>query len=77
MSVWHCLHLNETLTVMVLSDRNRLLVCLREPHSESRHPIEFHRWTLKEAMKAGDRLVQMYYPHDCSKSGCGRWHRVS
>ena len=76
MGVWHCLHMNERVTAVVTSDRNRLLVFLREPPGESRHPIEFHRWTLKEAMKAADRLVQMYYPHDCSEAECGRWHKV-
>lgn len=76
MSEWHCLHLEETLTAMAVSDKGRFLVRLREPPGESRHPIEFYRWTLRDALKAADRLVQAYYPHDCHECGCGEWRRL-
>ena len=76
MSEWHCDHLDDTLTAMAISDGARFLVRLREPPGEHRHPIEFHRWTLKDAQKAADRLVQAYYPHDCRESGCGAWRKL-
>ena len=76
MSEWHCTHLDETLTAMATSDGRRFLVRLREPAGERRNPIEFHRWTLRDAMAAGDRLVQAYYPHDCAECGCGKWQEV-
>jgi hypothetical protein len=76
MSVWHCLHLNESLTAMAISDGGRFLVRLREPEGERRHSIEFFRWTLKDAMKAADRLVQAYYPHDCAECECGEWRKL-
>ena len=76
MSVWQCFHLNDTLTAMAISDRNRFLVSLREPMGADRHVIEFYRWTLRDAMKAADRLVQAYYPHNCSECGCGRWRKL-
>jgi hypothetical protein len=76
MSEWHCTHLHGILTAMAISDRGRFLVRLREPQGENRHPIEFHRWTLREAREAGDRLVQAYYPHDCSEYDCGAWWKL-
>src|SRR5206468_11494308 len=76
MNVWQCLHLNETLTAIVISDRNRFLVRLREPPEEHRRPMEFYRWTLNDAKRAADRLVQVYYPHECSDSKCGRWRKL-
>ena len=76
MSEWRCYHLDETLTAMATSDNGRFLVRLREPPGEARHPIEFHRLTLKEALKAADRLVQAYYPHDCQEHGCGEWRKL-
>ena len=76
MSEWHCLHLDDTLTAMAISDQGRFLVRLREPPGEHRHPIEFHRWTLRDAQRAADRLVQAYYPHDCRESGCGSWEKL-
>ena len=76
MNEWHCLHLNESVTAMIISDRNRFLVRLREPQGDAHHSIEFYRWTLKDAMKAADRLVQAYYPHACSDSGCGEWWKL-
>ena len=76
MSEWRCYHLDETLAAMAISDGGRFLVRLREPAGESRHPIEFHRGTLKEATRAADGLVQAYYPHDCRERGCGAWHKL-
>jgi hypothetical protein len=76
MSEWHCLHLDDTLTAIVTSDKERFLVRLREPAGEHRHPIEFHRWTLRDARDAADRLVQAYYPHDCRMGGCGEWFEL-
>jgi hypothetical protein len=76
MSEWHCPHLDDTLTAMAISDRGRFLVRLREPPGEHRNPIEFHRWTLDDARRAADRLVQAYYPHDCSAHGCGAWYKL-
>jgi hypothetical protein len=76
MSVWHCSHLDDTLTAMATADRGRFLVRLREPPGQHRHPVEFHRWTLKDAKQAADKLVQAYYPHDCREHGCGEWEEV-
>jgi len=73
MSEWQCYHLDDTLTAIVVSDGHRFLVRMREPAGENRQPIEFFRWTLKDARKAADRLVQAYYPHECDKSCCGLW----
>jgi hypothetical protein len=68
MSEWHCLHLKDTLTAMAIADRGRFLVRLREPAGENRSPVEFHRWTLKDA--------KAYYPHDCGECGCGEWEEL-
>jgi hypothetical protein len=76
MSEWHCLHMDDTLTAMVTSDGRRFLVHLREPPGEHRRPVEFHRWTLADALGAADRLVQAYYPHDCGEYGCGEWQKL-
>ena len=76
MSEWHCLHLDDTLTAMAISDGPRFLVRLREPPGERRNAIEFHRGTLAEARRAADRLVQAYYPHDCREHGCGEWRKL-
>jgi len=73
MSMWRRHHLDATLTAVVIPDNHRYFVCLREPASENRHPIEFFRWKLRDAQRAGDRLAQMYYPHDCDESNCGKW----
>jgi len=76
MNEWHCDHLDGTLTAIVIADRGRFLVRLREPPGESRRPIEFLRWTLKDARRAADGLVHAYYPHDCAASGCGAWREL-
>jgi hypothetical protein len=61
---------------MAVSDSNRFFVKLIEPPGENRGPIEFYRWHLKDAQNAADKLVQAYYPHECSDQGCGYWRRV-
>lgn len=76
MSEWHCFHLDETITAMVVPEGARFLVRVREPEEANRHPIVFYRGTLKEAQRAASRLVQMYYPHDCNQHSCGRWHKA-
>ena len=76
MSEWHCTHLDDTLTATAVSEHGRFLVRLREPPGERRHPVEFHRVVLKDALKAADRLVQAYYPHDCLEYGCGAWRKL-
>ena len=76
MSTWKRAHLDETITVLAIPDNHRFFVCLREPPGESRQPIEFYRWKLKEAQQAGDRLVQAYYPHACEGSSCGEWRQT-
>jgi hypothetical protein len=76
MSTWKRYHLDETLTALVIPDHQRFFVCLREPPGESRRPVEFYRWKLKEAQEAGDRLVQEYYPHECAESVCGEWKQT-
>ena len=76
MSEWHCLHLDDTLTAMAISDNGRFLVRLREPYGERRNPVEFHRFTLKDALASADRLVQAYYPHDCRECWCGEWEKL-
>jgi hypothetical protein len=76
MGEWHCLHLDDTLVAIVVSDTRRFLVRLREPEGERRHPLQFHRWTLRDARAAADKLVQAYYPHDCSAHGCGGWEEL-
>jgi hypothetical protein len=75
MSEWHCFHLDETITAMVVPENGRFLVRLREPAGESRNPIEFYRGNLKEAQRAADKLVQAYYPHQCSEDTCGQWRK--
>jgi hypothetical protein len=73
MNEWHCLHLNDTITAIVIPENGRFLVKMREPPGGNRQPIEFYRGTLKLAQRAAERLVQMYYPHDCGSNGCGQW----
>jgi hypothetical protein len=72
-STWHRFHLNETLKALAISDNNRFFVRLREPPGESRHPLEFYRWNLRDAQEAADRVVQAYYPHECDEQICGVW----
>jgi hypothetical protein len=76
MSTWQRFHLSDTVKAIATSDNNRFFIQLREPHGESRNPIEFYRWTLAEARVAGDRLVQAYYPHDCDDNACGTWFKL-
>jgi hypothetical protein len=75
MSEWRCLHLDGSITAMVIPENRRFLVRMREPAGESRNPIEFYRGTLKEAQRAADKLVQAYYPHQCSEDTCGQWQK--
>lgn len=77
MCEWYCFHLDETITAIIIPEGNRFFVRMREPAGENRNPIEFYRGTLKEAQRASERLVQMYYPHNCLEHGCGEWHRSS
>ncbi len=73
MSHWERLHLNDTLKATATPDNNRFFIRLREPPGESRHPLEFYRWNLKDAQEAADHIVQAYYPHDCEQLACGSW----
>ena len=73
MSTWRRCHLNETVTAVATPDNRRFFVHLREPPGESRHPIEFYRWTLPEAQASADQLVDAYYPHECEEGKCGLW----
>jgi hypothetical protein len=75
-STWHRFHLNETLKALAISDNNRFFVRLREPPGESRHPLEFYRWNLRDAQEAADRVVQAYYPHECDEQICGAWRKT-
>ena len=76
MATWQRFHLDNTLKALAVSDDHRFFVRLREPPGENRQPIEFYRWHLKDAQTAGDRLVQAYYPHECSADSCGNWQKV-
>ena len=76
MTSWQRFHLEDTLKAMAIPDSNRFFVKLREPPGEHRSPIEFYRWNLKDAQNAADRLVQAYYPHECSDHSCGQWRKV-
>lgn len=76
MATWQRFHLDDTLKALAVSDNNRFFVRLREPQGENRQPIEFYRWHLKDAQNAADRLVQAYYPHECSDDMCGQWRKV-
>ena len=75
MSTWRRYHLNETVTAVATPDNRRFFVHLREPAGETRHPIEFYRWTLPEAQTGADQLVEAYYPHDCDAGKCGPWSK--
>jgi hypothetical protein len=76
MSTWHRFHLNETLKALAITDNNRVFVRLREPPGESRHPMEFYRWNLRDAQEAADRVVQAYYPHLCDEEICDVWRKA-
>jgi len=68
--------MDDTLVAFVTADLSRYLVRLKEPEGERRNPVEFYRWTLRDARKAADRLVQAYYPHDCADCSCGEWEEL-
>jgi hypothetical protein len=76
MSTWQRLHLSGSLKALATSDNHRFFVQLREPPGENRQPIEFYRWNLGDARRAGDKLVQAYYPHECGENTCGKWHKL-
>ena len=72
---WRRFHLDETITAMAIPENPRFLVHVREPPGESRNPIEFYRSNLRDAREAADRLVQLYYPHECDAQLCGGWRK--
>jgi hypothetical protein len=69
--------MEDSITAIVSADMfGRFLVRMREPAGAHRNPIEFQRGTLKEALRAADKLVQAYYPHECDETKCGNWHQI-
>ena len=75
MSTWYRFHLSETVKAMATSDNHRFFIHVREPPGEHRQPLEFYRWSLKEAQAAADKVVQAYYPHECDAEICGTWRK--
>ncbi len=76
MSHWQRFHLRQTIKTLTTSDNGRrFFIQVREPPGEHRNPIEFYRWTLREAQEAADRIVQAYYPHVCDEETCGPWRK--
>jgi len=75
MSTWERFHLNDTVKAMATSENHRFFIQIREPPGEHRNPIEFYRWTLKDAQEAADRILHAYYPHECDEQICGSWRR--
>jgi hypothetical protein len=75
MSVWHRFHLSETIKAMAIPDNKRFFIQIRESAGESRNPIEFYRWSLRDAQEAADEVVQAYYPHECDGPICGGWRK--
>lgn len=75
MSAWHRFHLSETIKAMAIPDNKRFFVHIREPAGEHRNPVEFYRWTLRDAQEAADKVVQAYYPHECDGQLCDRWRK--
>lgn len=75
MSHWQRSHMEESLKALATPDNHRFFIQLREPAGEHRNPIEFYRWTLKDAQEAADQIVQAYYPHDCDQELCGVWKK--
>ena len=75
MSHWQRSHMEESLKALATPDNHRFFIQVREPPGEHRNPIEFYRWTLKDALEAADRIVQAYYPHDCNLEVCGVWKK--
>ena len=67
--------MEESLKALATPDNHRFFIQLKEPPGEHRNPIEFYRWTLKDAQEAADRIVQAYYPHDCDLELCGVWKK--
>jgi len=76
MSHWQRFHLEETIKAMATPDNHRFFIQVREPPGQHRKPIEFYRWTLKQAQEAADRIVQAYYPHECEENTCGNWKKL-
>ena len=76
MSTWRRFHLEDSIKALATSENHRFFVQLREPPGANRQPIEFYRWNLADAKLAADRLVQAYYPHDCSDESCGEWRNL-
>ena len=75
MSTWYRFHLDETIKAMAISDSRRFFVRVREPEGQHRNPLEFYRWHLKDAQEAADRVVHLYYPHECNDQTCGTWRK--
>jgi hypothetical protein len=67
--------MEETLKALATQDTRRFFIQVKEPSGHHRNPIEFYRWTLREAQDAADRIVQAYYPHDCEVESCGVWKK--
>jgi hypothetical protein len=59
MSHWQRFHLDDTVKAIATSDNHRFFIQVREPPGEHRNPIEFFRWTLKEAQDAADRSCRL------------------
>ena len=75
MSIWTRQHLSDTVKAIATSDNHRFFIQVREPPGEHRQPIEFYRWTLREAQNSADRIVNAYYPHDCDEDNCVVWRK--
>jgi hypothetical protein len=67
--------MEESLKALAIPDNHRFFIQVKEPPGHNRKPIEFYRWTLREAQDAADRIVQAYYPHDCEVESCGAWKK--
>ncbi len=76
MSVWYRFHQDESTKSLATFDGHRFFIQIREPPGEQRRPIEFFRGSLATAREAADRIVQAYYPHECSDGTCGGWQKT-
>jgi len=76
MSTWRRFHLNDTIKALATSENSRFFVRVVEPPDEHRHPRECYRWNLPDAQETADKIVQGYYPHDCSDENCGAWNKL-
>jgi hypothetical protein len=74
MSTWRRFHLDESVRAMAVSDQSRFFVFVREPGN--RQPRECYRSDLNEARETADRIVQAYYPHECTSAVCGSWQKL-